>query len=74
MIDKYNDFLQQAHTAARPKSLLYGVFFSTQWFCIYAGVTLAFWEGYRIFDSGEVSSVGPIFTYDPHTTTVIRTF
>jgi len=74
LIQKYDDFLQQAHTAARPKSLLYGVFFSTQYFCIYCGVALAFWEGYRIFDSGEVSSVGPVFTYVPLTTAVVATF
>ncbi|TVY82955.1 Leptomycin B resistance protein pmd1 [Lachnellula suecica] len=62
MTEKYDTYLQEAHSAAMKKWLIYGVFIATQPFCVYSGVALAFWQGYRMFDSGQISSVGPAFT------------
>ena len=44
------------------KSLIYGVIFSIQTFLVMSGTALAFWEGFRLFQSGEIDSVGPVFT------------
>ena len=63
MSKKYDVLLQQAHTEGRKKGPLYGLIFATQYFSVYAGIAVAFWEGYRLYASGEVSNVGQVFTY-----------
>jgi ATP-binding cassette subfamily B (MDR/TAP) protein 1 len=62
MIEKYDKILQQAHTEGMKKSILYGILFSTEYFCVFSGVALAFWKGYKMFASGEISDVGTVFT------------
>lgn len=62
IITKYEDFLQAAHTEGKKKSLIYAVLFSTQYFCIYCAIALAYWQGYRMFRSGEIPDVGKVFT------------
>lgn len=62
MAAKYNEYLQQAHDEGKHKSPNYGVLFSTDYFCVYSGIALAFWEGFRMYQSGEISTVGTVFT------------
>ena len=62
IVKKYDEYLQIAHMEGKKKSLIYGVLFSTQTFLVMSGTALAFWEGFRLFQSGEISSVGPVFT------------
>lgn len=57
MINKYDRYLKDAHTEGKKKSILYGVLFSTEYFCVFSGIALAFWQGYRMFRSGEIESV-----------------
>ncbi|KAL8784942.1 MAG: hypothetical protein Q9213_003684 [Squamulea squamosa] len=62
MVKKYDEFLQQAHTEGNKKSPNYGVLFSVEYFCVYSGIALCFWQGFRMFQSGEVEDAGQVFT------------
>ena len=61
IMDKYEEYLVRAHREGEKKSLLYAVVFSTENFCVFSGVALAYWQGYRMFVSGEVPDVGKVF-------------
>lgn len=61
-MNKYDAYLQSAHKEGKKKSLIYGILFSTQTFLVMSGTALAFWEGYRMFQSGEIENVGTVFT------------
>lgn len=62
MSRRYNDLLAEAERQGMRKSVNYGVMFSTQFFCIYAGYGLAFWQGIRMYVSGEIDQPGDIVT------------
>lgn len=62
MVEKYEKYLQKAQTEGNKKSVLYGILYSTEYFCVYSGIALSFWQGYRMFRSGEIDSVGNVFT------------
>ena len=46
----------------KKKSVIYAVLFSSEYFCVYSGLALAYWQGYRMYRSGEVPDVGNVFT------------
>ncbi|KAI9843008.1 MAG: hypothetical protein M1838_002894 [Thelocarpon superellum] len=62
MVDRYDDYLDQVHQRSRKKSPLYGILFSTEYFCVYSAVALSFWQGFRMYQSGEITDVGTVFT------------
>ncbi len=62
IMDQYESYLVRAHREGKKKSLIFAVLFSTQNFCAFSGVALAYWQGYRMFVSGEVADVGKVFT------------
>lgn len=62
LIAKYDNYLNDAHTEGKKKSVLYGILFSTEYFCVFSGIALSFWQGYRMYRSGEIESVGTVFT------------
>ncbi|KAG4278916.1 hypothetical protein FPRO04_06237 [Fusarium proliferatum] len=62
MIVRYDDYLKEAHVHGKKKSFMYGVMSSSTYFCMYAGNALAFWQGFRMYQSGEIDSVGTVFT------------
>lgn len=62
IISQYEEFLQSAHTEGNKKSVIYGVLFSTGNFLVMSATALAFWEGFRMFQSGEIQQVGTVFT------------
>ena len=62
VIQKYEQCLESAHAEGRKKSPIYAVMFSTEYFCVYSGIALAYWQGYRMYRSGEVPDVGKVFT------------
>lgn len=39
-----------------------GVLFSTEFFCVYAGYGLAFWQGVGMFVRGEIDEPGDVVT------------
>ncbi|KAF9775832.1 hypothetical protein IL306_006037 [Fusarium sp. DS 682] len=59
---RYDDYLKEAHVYGKKKSFMYGVMSSSTYFCMYSGNALAFWQGFRMYQSGEIDSVGTVFT------------
>ncbi|EPS43809.1 hypothetical protein H072_2213 [Dactylellina haptotyla CBS 200.50] len=64
MLDKYDEYLEKAHKVGNKKSPIYGVLFSVEYFCTYSGTALAFWQGHRMYRSGEIKDVGVVFTVE----------
>ncbi|KAM0795498.1 putative ABC transporter [Usnea florida] len=62
IVNRYDEYLQAAHKEGNKKSIIFGILFSTQSFMVMSGTALAFWEGFRLFQSGEIDSVGTVFT------------
>ena len=62
LVAKYNEFLEKAHKIGDKKSPIYMVMFSTEFFMVYAGFGLAFWQGLRMYNSGEIESPGKVVT------------
>ena len=60
--EKYEQFLESAHIQGKKKSPIYAVLFSIQYFCVYSGIALAYWQGYRMYRSGEIPDVGKVLT------------
>ncbi|KAK6346165.1 hypothetical protein TWF730_010497 [Orbilia blumenaviensis] len=64
MLKKYDEYLDTAHKTGDKKSLIYAILFSTEYFCTYSGTALAFWQGHRMYKSGEIQDVGTVFTVE----------
>ncbi|KAK3331292.1 P-loop containing nucleoside triphosphate hydrolase protein [Apodospora peruviana] len=62
MSRKYAAILDEAVVVGMKKSLNYAVLFSCEFFCIYSGYGLAFWQGIRMYERGEISEPGKIVT------------
>lgn len=62
LVAKYDAYLQKAHTIGSKKSLIYMIMFSTEFCCIFAGFALAFWQGLRMYNSGEIDTPGTVVT------------
>jgi len=59
---KYEAVLDEAMVTGLKKGPNLAVFFSVEFFCIYSGYGLAFWQGIRMFQRGEISEPGTIVT------------
>ncbi|KAF1945189.1 P-loop containing nucleoside triphosphate hydrolase protein [Clathrospora elynae] len=59
---KYDKHLSDAVDIGLKKSPVYAVLFSTEFFCVYCGYGLAFWQGIRMYTSGEIKESGDVFT------------
>jgi ATP-binding cassette subfamily B (MDR/TAP) protein 1 len=57
---KYDQYLDQAMVIGLKKSPIYAVLFSTEFFCVYSGFGLAFWQGIRMYFSGEIHESGDV--------------
>lgn len=62
LVAKYNTFLEDARKIGNKKSPIYMVMFSTEFFAVYAGFGLAFWQGLAMYNRGELGSPGTIVT------------
>ena len=60
VLSKYEAILNDAEQEGMKKSLNYGVLFSMQYFCVLSGYGLAFWEGIRLYSSGEITKPGDV--------------
>ena len=58
---KYESHLNDAYAQGMRKNKLYGVVFGGQYFVVYAGMGLAFWQGIALLDRGEISDLGTVF-------------
>ncbi|KAH7011256.1 ATP-binding cassette multidrug transport protein [Ilyonectria destructans] len=62
VIAKYDAFLQDAYNLGMKKNLLYGVMFGGEYFVVYSGMGLAFWQGVNMIARGDIPDVGDVFT------------
>ncbi|KAK1701173.1 hypothetical protein BDP55DRAFT_625418 [Colletotrichum godetiae] len=62
IIQKYTTYLVSACRLGNKKSPLYGVMFGGQYFIIYGGSGLAFWQGIEMVARKEVDGVGTVLT------------
>jgi ATP-binding cassette subfamily B (MDR/TAP) protein 1 len=45
------------------KSPNLGVMYGIEYFCIFAGYALAFWQGVNMYNSGQIDDAGKVITY-----------
>jgi ATP-binding cassette subfamily B (MDR/TAP) protein 1 len=57
---RYDKLLGDAMEVGMRKSPNYSILFSAEFFCIYCGYALAFWQGIRRYHSGEISESGDV--------------
>ncbi|KAH7133833.1 P-loop containing nucleoside triphosphate hydrolase protein [Dactylonectria macrodidyma] len=62
VVTKYDSFLQDALHQGMKKNKFMGVIFGGQYFVVYSGMGLAFWQGFAMLERGEVSDLGTVFT------------
>lgn len=62
LLAKHNDLLDAANQAGRRRPLIYGILYSSQAFIVSCIFVLAFWQGYELYESGDIESSGPVFT------------
>jgi ATP-binding cassette subfamily B (MDR/TAP) protein 1 len=59
---KFEEILDEARAIGKKKSPNYAILFSTEYFCVFSGYGLAFWQGFRMYERGEISSPGQVVT------------
>ncbi|KAF4982685.1 hypothetical protein FZEAL_1747 [Fusarium zealandicum] len=59
---RFTSILEDARKIGKKKSLLYLILFPTEFFCIFSGYGLAFWQGMRMYASGEITQPGTVVT------------
>ena len=62
LLREYASYTQKSFDIARAKNWIYGIMFGSEYFVIYAGMGLAFWQGVAMIARGETDDVGTIFT------------
>lgn len=60
---EYSQYTQKTRDLAKVKNWLYGIMFGAEYFVIFAGMGLAFWQGVNMIARGESGDVGTVFTY-----------
>ncbi|CAM1507486.1 Fc.00g071270.m01.CDS01 [Cosmosporella sp. VM-42] len=59
---KFVGIVDNARALGKKKPPIYAGMFCIQFFCIYAGYGLAFWQGIRMYHSGEITEPGDVVT------------
>lgn len=59
---RFNGILERARRIGSKKSLLYAILFPIEFFSVIAGYALAFWQGMRMYSSGEIDNPGTVVT------------
>ncbi|EGX45057.1 hypothetical protein AOL_s00173g158 [Orbilia oligospora ATCC 24927] len=59
---KFKHIVDGIRALGRKKPPIHAVMFCIQFFCIYAGYGLAFWQGIRMYHRGEIQDPGDIVT------------
>ncbi|KAE8344925.1 hypothetical protein BDV24DRAFT_171412 [Aspergillus arachidicola] len=62
LTSKYNDHAKEAKRLGLTQSLNMAILYSAEFFCVYAGYGLAFWQGVRMYARGEINEPGKIIT------------
>ncbi len=63
LAQKYERIIEDARVIGKKKSPVFAVWFSIEFFCVYAGYGLAFWQGILMYSRGEITQPGSIVTY-----------
>ncbi|OHW98945.1 ABC transporter [Colletotrichum incanum] len=61
LVQDFDKYLQEAHTLGNKKNAILGCLFSAEYFIIFAGVGLCFWQAIRMIATGEVEKPGDVF-------------
>ncbi|KAH7136669.1 P-loop containing nucleoside triphosphate hydrolase protein [Dactylonectria estremocensis] len=59
---RFTSILNDAGKIGAKKSLVYAILFPTEFFCIFSGYGLAFWQGIRMYSTGEITQPGTVVT------------
>ncbi|KAE8319714.1 P-loop containing nucleoside triphosphate hydrolase protein [Aspergillus transmontanensis] len=59
---KYGQYLQSVFKIGMKKNPIYGLMFGSEYFIIYAGMGLAFWQGIHMLARGDIPDIGTVFT------------
>ncbi|KNG84722.1 putative ABC multidrug transporter [Aspergillus nomiae NRRL 13137] len=59
---KYDDQAKEAKRLGLSQCLNMAILYSAEFFCVYAGYGLAFWQGVRMYAKGEIDEPGKIIT------------
>lgn len=59
---RFTHTLEEARHVGAKKSLVYAILFPTEFFCIFSGYGLAFWQGIRMYARGEITEPGTVVT------------
>ncbi|KAG8415746.1 hypothetical protein J3458_009568 [Metarhizium acridum] len=59
---RFREILKEARQVGDKKSVIYAILFPVEFFSITAGYALAFWQGMRMYSSGEIQSPGTVVT------------
>ncbi|TWU71353.1 hypothetical protein ED733_002989 [Metarhizium rileyi] len=59
---RFNRILERARQIGNKKSLVYAILFPVEFFSVIAGYALAFWQGMRMYASGEIQDPGTVVT------------
>ena len=62
LVNKFDEFLTEAHRVGSKISVMFGILFSCEYTIIYLGFALAFWQGVHMMARGEITNPGDIFT------------
>lgn len=62
MVRRYDTYLEEAHKKGKKKSPVWGLMFCVQFFSVFAATALAFWQGFRMYQDGEIGDVGTVLT------------
>jgi ATP-binding cassette subfamily B (MDR/TAP) protein 1 len=63
IVDRYATHLAHARALGQKKNVLYGLLFAGEYFVMFSGMGLAFWQGIAMIARGEVEGIGTVFTY-----------
>ncbi|GKT94534.1 LOW QUALITY PROTEIN: ABC transporter [Colletotrichum tofieldiae] len=61
LVRDFDKYLQEAHKLGNKKNVILGFMFSTEYFIIFAGMGLCFWQSIRMIATGEVEKPGDVF-------------
>jgi ATP-binding cassette, subfamily B (MDR/TAP), member 1 len=68
-LDKY---LQASRTLGNKKNALFGCMFSAEYFIVFAGVGLCFWQGIKMIATREVEAAGDVFMFVHPVSALVR--
>ena len=64
LTSKYDELSLESKRLGLTQSLNMAILYSVEFFCVYAGYGLAFWQGVRMYARGEIAEPGTVVTYE----------